>query len=150
VAEPKGGILAGLLKLPNDPAVSLHLTGDGPLSQWKGRLSAALDGTEMLRVDGRHDLAAGGLHTVAIKGGGTFDALMPPQLRPLFAGETGIDVVAAFDGSDMLRIEKGSIATGAMTLAASGTLSAKGANDLDVKLAGKDGPIDFRWPLTEG
>lgn len=150
VAEPKGGILAGLLKLPNDPAVSLHLTGDGPLSQWKGRLSAALDGTEMLRVDGRHDLAAGGLHTVALKGGGTFDALMPPQLRPLFAGETGIDVVAAFDGSDMLRIEKGSIATGAMTLAASGTLSAKGANDLDVKLAGKDGPIDFRWPLTEG
>src|SRR5690606_6587276 len=69
---------------------------------------------------------------------------------PLFADETGIDVVAAFDGSDMLRIEKGSIATGAMTLAASGTLSAKGANDLDVKLAGKDGPIDFRWPLTEG
>ncbi|WLR92083.1 translocation/assembly module TamB domain-containing protein [Shinella zoogloeoides] len=150
VAEPKGGILAGLLKLPNDPAVGIRLTGDGPLSQWKGRLSAALDGTEMLRVDGRHDLAASGLHTIALKGGGTFDALMPPQFRPLFAGETGIDVVAAFDGSDMLRIEKGSIATGAMTLAASGTVSAKGANDLDVKLAGKDGPIDFRWPLAEG
>ncbi len=150
VAEPKGGILAGLLKLPNDPAVGIRLTGDGPLSQWKGRLSAALDGTEMLRVDGRHDLAASGLHTIALKGGGTFDALMPPQFRPLFAGETGIDVVAAFDGSDMLRIAKGSIATGAMTLAASGTVSAKGANDLDVKLAGKDGPIDFRWPLAEG
>src|SRR5690606_1021996 len=50
----------------------------------------------------------------------------------------------------MLRIEKGSISTGAMTLAASGTVSAKGANDLDVKLSGKDGPIDFRWPLAEG
>jgi translocation and assembly module TamB len=75
---------------------------------------------------------------------------MPPQLRPLFAGETGIDVVAAFDGSDMLRIEKGSISTGAMTLAASGTVSAKGANDLDVKFSGKDGPVDFRWPLAEG
>ncbi|WP_411036723.1 translocation/assembly module TamB domain-containing protein [Shinella sp. BYT-45] len=150
VAEPEGGILAALLKLPNDPAVAIRLTGDGPLSQWKGRLSAALDGTEMLRVDGRHDLSADGLHTVALQGGGTFDALMPPQLRPLFAGETGIDVVAAFDGSDMLRIEKGTIATGAMTLDASGTVSAKGANDLEVKLAGKDGPIDFRWPLAEG
>ncbi|MGB3876009.1 MAG: translocation/assembly module TamB domain-containing protein [Shinella zoogloeoides] len=150
VAEPKGGILAGLLKLPDEPAVAIRLTGDGPLSQWKGRLSAALDGTEMLRVDGRHDLAQGGLHTIALNGGGTFDALMPPQLRPLFAGETGIDVVAAFDGSDMLRIEKGAISTGAMTLAASGTLSAKGSNDLDVKLSGKDGPIDFRWPLADG
>ena len=150
VAEPKGGILAGLLKLPDEPAVAIRLTGDGPLSQWKGRLSAALDGTEMLRVDGRHDLAQGGLHTIALNGGGTFDALMPPQLRPLFAGETGIDVAAAFDGSDMLRIEKGAISTGAMTLAASGTLSAKGSNDLDVKLSGKDGPIDFRWPLADG
>ncbi|WP_119259091.1 translocation/assembly module TamB domain-containing protein [Shinella zoogloeoides] len=150
VAEPKGGILARLLKLPDEPAVAIRLTGDGPLSQWKGRLSAALDGTEMLRVDGRHDLAQGGLHTIALNGGGTFDALMPPQLRPLFAGETGIDVVAAFDGSDMLRIEKGAISTGAMTLAASGTLSAKGSNDLDVKLSGKDGPIDFRWPLADG
>ncbi|WP_430439957.1 translocation/assembly module TamB domain-containing protein [Shinella sp.] len=150
VAEPKGGLLAALLKLPNDPAVTIRLTGDGPLSEWTGRLSAALDGTEMLRVDGRHDLATNGLHTIALSGGGTFDALMPPQLRPLFAGETGIDVVAAFDGSDMLRIEKGSISTGAMTLAASGTVSAKGANDLDVKFSGKDGPVDFRWPLAEG
>jgi translocation and assembly module TamB len=150
VAEPKGGLLAALLKLPNNPAIAIRLTGDGPLSEWTGRLSAALDGTEMLRVDGRHDLSAGGLHTIALSGGGTFDALMPPQLRPLFAGETGIDVVAAFDGSDMLRIEKGSIATGAMALSASGTVSAKGANDLDVKLSGKDGPIDFRWPLAEG
>lgn len=150
VAEPKGGLLAALLKLPNDPAVAIRLTGDGPLSEWTGRLSAALDGTEMLRVDGRHDLSESGLHTIALNGGGTFDALMPPQLRPLFAGETGIDVVAAFDGSDMLRVEKGSISTGAMTLTASGTVSAKGANDLDARLSGRGGPIDFRWPLAEG
>ncbi len=150
VAEPKGGLLAALLKLPNDPAVAIRLTGDGPLSEWTGRLSAALDGTEMLRVDGRHDLSESGLHTIALNGGGTFDALMPPQFRPLFTGETGIDVVAAFDGSDMLRVEKGSISTGAMTLTASGTVSAKGANDLDVRLSGRDGPIDFRWPLAEG
>lgn len=150
VAEPKGGILAGLLQLPNEPAVAIRLTGDGPLSQWKGRLSAALDGTEMLRVDGRHDLASNGLHTLSLKGGGTFDALMPPQFRPLFAGRTDIDLVAAFDGSDTVRVEKGAIATGAMTLAASGSVSAKGANDLDVKLTGRDGPIDFRWPLAGG
>ncbi|UNK38526.1 translocation/assembly module TamB [Shinella sp. H4-D48] len=150
VAEPKGGLLANLLKLPNEPAVSIRLTGDGPLSQWKGRLSAALDGTEMLRVDGRHDLSANGLHTLSLKGGGTFDALMPPQFRPLFAGETSIDLVAAFDGSDMVRIEKGAITTGAMTLAASGAVSATGANDLNVKLDGRDGPIDFRWPLADG
>ena len=149
IAEPKGGLLAGLLSLPGEPAVSIRLTGDGPLSQWAGKLSASLDGAEMLHLDGRHDLSDG-LHRVALNGGGAFDALMPPQLRPLFAGETGIDVVAAFDGTDMVRIEKGDIATGAMTLAASGTVSASGTNDLDLRLAGKDGPIDFRWPLAGG
>lgn len=150
VSEPKGGLIATLLRLPGAPAVSIRLTGDGPLSQWAGRLTATLDGEEMLRLDGRHDLSTAGLHRIALAGGGAFDALMPPQLRPLFAGETGIDVVAAFDGSDMLSIEKGDISTGAMTLAASGTVSARGTNDLDLRLSGEDGPIDFRWPLADG
>jgi translocation and assembly module TamB len=150
VSEPQGGLIAKLLKLPSEPAVALRLTGDGPLSEWTGRLTAALDGTEMLRLDGRHDLSAAGLHTLAVKGGGTFDALMPPELRPLFAGDTGIDVIASFDGAEMIRIEKGDVATGALTLAASGTISATGRNDLDARLTGTNGPVDFRWPLAGG
>ncbi|MDX3929774.1 MAG: translocation/assembly module TamB domain-containing protein [Shinella sp.] len=150
IAEPPGGMLAQVLKLPGEPAVNIRLTGDGPLSQWVGKLSASLDGGEVLALDGRHELSGEGVHRVALSGGGSFDALMPPQLRPLFSGTTGIDVAAAFDGSDMIRIEKGDISTGALTLNASGTASASGANDLEVRLAGTNGPIDFRWPLAEG
>ncbi|MCP8897317.1 translocation/assembly module TamB [Shinella daejeonensis] len=150
VREPEGGILATLLKLPGAPAVAIRLTGEGPLSEWTGRLTAALDGEEILHLDGSHALAENGLHEVALTGGGSFDALMPPQLRPLFAGETGIDLRAGFDGSDMVRIESGRVTTGAMTLDASGTASARGENDLAIRLAGRDGPVDFRWPLAGG
>ncbi|QRM53348.1 hypothetical protein [Sinorhizobium sp. BG8] len=150
IAEPRGGILATLLRLPGEPAVGIRLKGEGPLSAWGGRLSAGLDGQEVLSLDGRHDLSTAGLHTISLHGGGAFEGLMPPQLRSLMAGTTAIDVVAAFEGTDLLRIEKGDISTGAFTLKASGTASVKGANDLDVALSGTTQPIDLRLPLSGG
>ncbi len=150
ISEPAGGLIAKLLRLPDEPAVAVRLTGDGPLSNWAGRLTAAVAGGEILALDGRHTFSTAGLHTVSLTGGGTFDVLMPPELRPLFAGTTGIDVIAAFDESDMLRIEKGEISTGTLALSASGTVSARGKNDLTARLSGRRGPIDFRWPLAAG
>lgn len=34
VDEPNNGVLAKLLRLPNEPAVNIKLTGEGPLSDW--------------------------------------------------------------------------------------------------------------------
>lgn len=151
VSEPPGGMLAHALGIQGEPAVALKLTGDGPLSQWNGRLTASVDGTQVVELDARHALSLAGLHTVALKGGGTFEALLPPQLRPLFTGTTAIDVTAATDGARVLRIDRGLVTTAALALNAGGTLQTTGENDLNVRLTGAgQKPIPIRWPLAEG
>ncbi|MBZ7923464.1 translocation/assembly module TamB [Ensifer adhaerens] len=150
VDEPNNGVLAKLLRLPNEPAVNIKLTGQGPLSDWAGTATAALDGSEILKLDGRHLQTPDGMHRLTVTGGGGFGSLMPPALRPMFEGETSIDVAAAFNGQGMVRVDKGQIATGALTFGAFGTFDSKGDNNLQARLAGTNGAIDFRWPLQKG
>jgi len=150
VSEPRGGLIANLLRLPNEPAVDITLTGEGPLSDWTGSGTAALDGSEILRLEGRHLLAAEGMHSLTVSGGGAFAPILPGALKPLFDGTTDIDLTAAFDGESMVRIETGRLSTGSLTLNASGTIDSRGENNLQASLAGTDGPVDFRWPLQEG
>ncbi|CAN7337230.1 translocation/assembly module TamB domain-containing protein [Pararhizobium sp. LjRoot255] len=149
IEEPKGGLLAKAMRLPGEPAISVNVTGQGPLSNWSGTATAALDGQEVLKLGGQHTLAADGFRTVSLKGGGTFSNLLPAAFRPLFEGTTDIDLSAAIDGKTV-RIGTGNVSTGALTLSASGTYSTTGENDLQARLTGKNGPIDFRLPLEKG
>lgn len=150
VAEPKGGLLAKLLRLPGEPAIDITLTGDGPLSDWTGSGTASVDGDEILRLNGRHVLAADGVHNLDLSGGGAFAPLLPDAFKPLFQGKTDIDLTAAFDGRSMLRIEAGKLSTGTLTLNASGTVDSRGENNLQASLTGTNGAIDFRWPSRDG
>lgn len=149
IEEPKGGLLAKAMRLPGEPAISVNVTGQGPLSNWSGTATAALDGQEVLKLGGQHTLAADGFRTVSLKGGGAFSNLLPAAFRPLFEGTTDIDLSAAIDGKTV-RIQTGNVSTGALTLSASGTYSTAGQNDLQASLTGKNGPIDFRVPLEKG
>ncbi|ASY64508.1 hypothetical protein SJ05684_c30840 [Sinorhizobium sojae CCBAU 05684] len=149
LSEPKGGLLAKLLRLPGEPAVDIALTGEGPLSDWTGSGTARLAGDEILQLRGRHLLTADGMHNLTVSGGGAFAPLMPPAFKSLFEGTTDIDIAAAFDGESMVRIDSGRLSTGAMTLNASGTIDSRGKNNLQASLAGTDGPVDFRWPIGE-
>jgi translocation and assembly module TamB len=148
--EPKGGMLATLLSLPGDPAVSLAVDGDGPISDWHGRLKAALDGQQRASIEGRHSLTPDGLHHLDLQGGGDLGTLLPPAFRPLFSGQTNIDVAATFDNKGKIDIQTGNIATGSVVIAASGTLDRTGNNSLNANVLGTSGPVDFRWPLAEG
>lgn len=150
LAEPKGGMLAGMMHLPGSPAMAIDLSGDGPLSDWTGKLQAALDGQQMAAIDGRHVLSADGVRHITVKGGGKIDTLLPPNFRPLFAGQTTIDVAAAFDSKGKIDIQTGNLATGSVVLAASGTIDPAGNNSLNANLIGTSGPVDFRWPLADG
>jgi translocation and assembly module TamB len=149
IEEPKGGLLAKAMRLPGEPAISVNVTGQGPLSNWSGTATAALDGQEVLKLGGQHTLAADGFRTVSLKGGGTFSDLLPAAFRPLFEGTTDIDLSAAIDGKTV-RIQTGNVSTGALTLSASGTYSTAGQNDLQASITGKNGPIDFLLPLEKG
>ncbi len=150
LAEPKGGMLASMLKLPNEPALNMDVTGEGPLSDWKGKLQAALDGQPRVTVEGHHQLTADGQHHITVKGGGDVQSLLPPAFRQLFAGQTTVDVSTAFDDKGKIDIQTGNLATGAFVLAASGTLDPAGNNSLNANLIGTAGPVDFRWPLENG
>ncbi|CCM77562.1 translocation/assembly module TamB domain-containing protein [Rhizobium mesoamericanum] len=150
LTEPKGGLLAGVLALPGNPAVEISLTGDGPISDWRGQLLAALDGQQRASIEAHHTLTPENLHHLDLKGGGDLSSLLPAAFRPLFAGQTNIDVAANFDNRGKIDIQTGNLATGAVVIAASGTLDPKGKNSLNANLLGTSGPVDFRWPLTDG
>ncbi|WP_377293528.1 translocation/assembly module TamB domain-containing protein [Rhizobium sp. SG2393] len=150
VDEPKDGVLAGLLDLPGGPAVRLSVTGDGPLSNWAGRITGALDGTDIVGLDATHKLTDTSRHAVTLKGNGALDRLMPPSLRPLFAGQTAIDLAATIDPAGSIDITTGTIDNDALTLTAGGSASTSGSNDLRLSLAGKGAPVDLRLPLSSG
>ena len=150
LSEPKGGLVAGFLGLPGDPAVNITLDGQGPISNWTGKLQAALDGQQRAAIEGRHAIAADGLHHIDLKGGGDLSSLLPAAFRPLFAGQTNIDLAATFDNHGKIDIQTGNLATGSVVIAASGTLDPSGNNSLNANLLGTSGPVDFRWPLAEG
>ncbi|MDJ1635011.1 translocation/assembly module TamB domain-containing protein [Rhizobium rhizogenes] len=150
VAEPRDGLLAGLLHLPGGPAIDINLSGEGPLSNWVGKLQAALDDKPTVSISGQHTMSADGLHHIDVKGGGDVDSLLPPTLRPLFAGQTTIDLSATFDGKGKIDIQTGNLATGSVVIAASGTLDPSGNNSLNANLLGTSGPVDFRWPMENG
>ncbi|MDF8356055.1 translocation/assembly module TamB [Ensifer adhaerens] len=150
VDEPNNGVLAKLLRLPNEPAVNIKLTGEGPLSDWVGSATAALDGSEILKLDGRHVQTPDGMHRLTVNGGGGFGSLMPPALRPMFEGDTSLDIAAAFNDQGLVQVDKAHVTTGALSFAAFGTYDSKGENNLKARLAGTNGPVDFRWPLQKG
>jgi translocation and assembly module TamB len=150
LAEPQGGLLAGFLGLPGSPAINIALNGDGPISDWNGKLQAALDGQQRAALEGKHAITPDGLHHVDLKGGGDVSSLLPMAFRPLFSGQTNIDLSATFDDHGKIDIQTGNLATGSVVIAASGTLDPAGNNSLNANVLGTSGPVDFRWPLADG
>lgn len=150
VAEPEGGLLANLLLLPDRPAVALTLDGEGPLSNWAGQLQGSVDGRKVVTIDGKHTLSVEGRHRVALAGGGSIDALLPPMLRPLFSGETTLNVATTFNNAGSVNIESSSITTGSMLASASGAIDPSGSNSLKANVKGINGPVQLIWPLEGG
>ncbi|MDO1584060.1 translocation/assembly module TamB domain-containing protein [Rhizobium oryzicola] len=148
VSEPSGGLLARLLHLPGAPALALALDGQGPLSDWSGQLRGTVDGKPVISMDGRHTLAPDGRHRVEVQGGGQLAELMPPAIRPMFAGRTDINVGALFSPNGRIEIKKGELASGAIRVSAAGALDSAADNSLAGSIAGANGPIDIDWPIN--
>ncbi|MEN3148756.1 translocation/assembly module TamB domain-containing protein [Neorhizobium sp. IRAMC:178] len=148
VSEPQGGLLARLLRLPGTPAVELALDGEGPLSDWAGKLQGSVGGTPVIAVDGKHLLVENGRHRVEVTGGGQLSTLLPPAFRPLFGGTTDINIAAIYAPSGRVDIERGDLTSGAVKIAAKGAWDPTGDNSLTASLNGVKGPVDFVWPIN--
>lgn len=147
--EPRDGMLAGLLNLPGKPAMHLAVDGDGPLSDWKGRLIAALDGAQAFAADARHVAVDGGGHRLVLSGNGTAQTLMPSTLRALFAGNTEFLLDATLGTGGKLSVEAGSLTTSAVTVDVSGTYDPNGENDISARASGLNGPAEIRVATGE-
>lgn len=150
LAEPQGGLLAGLLSLPDAPAISLSLDGEGPLSAWNGRLQGSVAGQQVLDVAGKHLLSQDGTRRIELSGGGHPETLIPPLYRQLFSGETGIELAVNLGANGAVEIDNGNITTGALLLTASGKIDPAGNSNLAANLLGTAGPVDFRMPMGDG
>ena len=89
VAEPSGGLIARTLALPDLPPVTITLNGTGPLTQWEGKLVAALG--ETLGADANLTLGRTGAdYSVELTGKARIAGIAPEAVRPLVAN--GVDV----------------------------------------------------------
>ncbi len=81
-SEGSGGLIAKLAGDPALPAVALHLTGDAPLTEWKGEIAASLEGQATL--DGTLLISSHDVLEVA------FDGLLD---LPLTAGSAAAELL---------------------------------------------------------
>jgi len=100
--EPSGGLFARMLALPGAPALRMTASGEGPLSRWRGRFEAALDGREWIALDGAVDGAGDGQDraNVATLAGRIATAplagLLPDRAMAALGGAVAVDARALF------------------------------------------------------
>lgn len=95
VAEPRGGLAARLLEVPDLPAIQLDLKGDGPLTNWAANLRIALDGRETVTGSASIEEASPG-RVLRFDLDGDLAALAPPAAQAFVMGTTNASGTAAF------------------------------------------------------
>jgi len=93
LSEARGGLAATLLNLPGRPSLTLAISGDDPLSDFRADLRLETDNE--LRLSGQVALreeAGEGASTRLFSGdlGGDISPLFTPQLRPFFGRDTAL------------------------------------------------------------
>ncbi|MFN4281316.1 MAG: translocation/assembly module TamB domain-containing protein [Alphaproteobacteria bacterium] len=123
--EPGGGLVARILALPGAPALRMTASGEGPLSAWRGRFEAALDGREWIALDGAVDRANDGKDgaNVATIAGRVATAplagLLPDPAMAALGDTVAIDARALF-APRRAQLQELRLAGAAATLTASG------------------------------
>ncbi|MEW9804845.1 translocation/assembly module TamB domain-containing protein [Mesorhizobium sp. ZMM04-5] len=147
-AEPGGGIIANLLKLPGEPAVAIEVAGSGPAADWSGSGTFAVDGAVVTRVDARHQFTDRG-SAVEATGEGEFERFLPETLRPLLAGKASFDLAGLLTAGGGVDIERARIDSAAMTATASGSLDPLGASDFAVQIEATGGGVRLSFGTEE-
>jgi len=122
VSEPRGGLAARLLDVPDLPAVDLVLKGDGPLTSWAANLDLALDNRKT--VAGAATLKATETgRTLVFDLNGDLTALAPPAAQAFVLGTTHATGNASFSSDFAPRSARLSLETQTVSLDADAELS---------------------------
>jgi translocation and assembly module TamB len=152
-AEPAGGIIANLLKLPGAPPVDITIAGNGPLADWSGKGTFSAGGQLVTQITGGHQLTAKG-NRIELKGEGDFARFVPAQVKPLLGGTVRFDLAGTATNVGGLDIERADIESAALHGTAGGTINPAGATDFSLQFASvgptvplalgsKESPIDI-------
>ena len=95
VSEPRGGLAARLLEVPDLPALDLELTGSGPLTDWEANLKLALDGRKTVTGSARLVEKDSERH-LAFDLDGDLAPLAPPEVQAFVLGTTNAKGSAVF------------------------------------------------------
>jgi translocation and assembly module TamB len=120
--EPAGGIIAELFDLPNRPAISAKLSGQGPLDSWDATLGVTAGGEDVL--DGSVAISrVEASYRVVADMTASLETLAPPGYAAFVAGESRLtlDVTRADDGA--IAIDEATLRSGGTDLAGSGVLA---------------------------
>lgn len=143
-SEPKGGIIANLLKLPGEPAVDILVSGSGPADKWSGTGTVSIDKVVVTRLTGMHAFTDAGSRVEA-KGDGEFARFLPERFRPILSGRTVFDIAGTLTTEGGIVVERAEIESNALTGTAKGTINPAGATDfaLELTAAGQGLPLVF-------
>ncbi|MBC7283925.1 translocation/assembly module TamB domain-containing protein [Hoeflea sp.] len=87
LSEPAGGVMANLLRLSPDDAISVTATSQGSLSDWK--LSANGLVNDEIVADAKVELTASEAgEAVTVQAGGLFEKFLPPSLSQIVEGRS--------------------------------------------------------------
>ena len=152
-SEPAGGIIANLLKLPDAPPVDIAVAGSGPLADWTGKGTFAVDGDVITQLSARHQSTDKG-NRIEASGDGDFARFVPVRLKPLLAGTVRFDLAGTATATGGVEIERAEVDSDALSGSAKGTINPAGASDfalefnsagptLPLSLGSEESPIDL-------
>ncbi|ASP32528.1 translocation/assembly module TamB domain-containing protein [Labrenzia sp. VG12] len=95
ISEPRGGLAARLLDVPDLPALDLLLKGSGPLTDWAADLSVALDGKSTVTGSASLQETASERH-LSFDLDGLLADLAPPAAQAFVLGTTDLTGTARF------------------------------------------------------
>ncbi len=130
VSEPAGGLIARALDIAGVPAVDVHLTGDGPLDAWDGRLTVALAGLARLEADAKLVLGTDAAFRIT----GRADSERPFEELPwlLVSGGTTFGIDGRWSQTSTLVIDQARLESAAVDLSLAGRLDT-GSFDLEAE-----------------
>lgn len=132
--EPAGGLVATLLELPDRPALSVTVAGNGPLDAWAAELAMRANGQTFIAGSTRLTRTGDNAHALAAKLTGFLEHVVPDAAASLFTGQTAVSVdatIAGLDGASDVAVPDArfSVATTEMAINGQGGFDAgKGAN----------------------
>lgn len=147
--EPAGGLIARTLELADLPAVDVNLAGEGPVSDWSGRLTLDLDGL----AEAEADLSLRRDPEPLLRVTGSALLQDSPDLPPLLDGRQTFELEAAWRDKRRLEIGQASVRNDLGSVEIAGSLDTESLTTdatVQVSVPDADALNDLFAPLALG